>query len=300
MSSPSPQVESDTNEDVSEETSKPDDQSSQTETTPSTGMTPEEKIWWSMSFDELYQHAARKGFSKTRHGSRHNGRVRIIRWLCEQEGIIPYRAPTTTPAVEARPEPIVRSNGAIAHPESILRTSNPTQQSLIADAEKKYLTWTTADLLTLAMERSYQLLKDSKGKLPSRSKKSMATWLAAWDVMKSPREKKWWLGDGIDLVNRAKALGYQGPSKKYEVIVWLRSVPEDAELESATVAEPTPVYKRKREADGAVESESKRHAKGSKREKSNLSRVSLSKNRLLLTGGKLARRTTLPRPRRNL
>ena len=79
-------------------------------------------------------------------------------------------------------------------------------------------------------------------------------------VLKSPREKRWWLSDGIDLVNRAKAMGYQGPARKYDVIVWLRSTPEDAEIEVAEVAVPTP--NKKREAKQAV---SKRHAKGSKR-----------------------------------
>jgi hypothetical protein len=66
----------------------------------------------------------------------------------------------------------------------------------------------------------------------------MANWLAAWDVLKSPREK-WWLSDGIDLVNRAKAMGYQGPSRKYEVIVWLRSTAEESEVGVTEVAEPT-------------------------------------------------------------
>ena len=46
----------------------------------------------------------------------------------------------------------------------------------------------------------------------------MANWLASWDVLKSDREKKWWLGDGIDLVNRVKVMGYQGPPKKYDGI----------------------------------------------------------------------------------
>ena len=124
-----------------------------------------------------------------------------------------------------------------------------------------YKQWPAADLLALAMQRSYQLLKDSKGKLPSKSIKAMANWLAAWDVLKSPREKKWWLGDGIDLVNKAKAMGYQGSSKKYDVIVWLRTTPEDAEV--TEVAEPTPNKKHK--AEEAPESISNRPAKGSKR-----------------------------------
>ena len=95
--------------------------------------------------------------------------------------------------------------------------------------------------------------------LPSLSPRCLK-WLAAWDILKSPREKKWWLGDGIDLVNKAKAMGYQGPSKKYEVIVWLRSTPEDAEIEIAEVAEPTP--NKKDETELKI---SKRYAKGSRR-----------------------------------
>lgn len=112
------------------------------------------------------------------------------------------------------------------------------------------------------MQRSYQLFKDSNGKLPSKSISAMANWLAAWDVLKSPREKKWWLGDGIDLVNRAKAMGYQGPSRKYEVIVWLRTTSEDSEVKE--IAEPTP-NKKKRRTEDATPPVSKRHAKGSRR-----------------------------------
>lgn len=101
-----------------------------------------------------------------------------------------------------------------------------------------------ADMTALAMQRSYQLFKDSAGKMPTRAKPALAEWLAAWNVLKSPREKRWWLGDGIDLVNKAKALGYEGSStKKCDVIVWLRSIPEDADAWVATVAEPTPVAK---------------------------------------------------------
>ncbi|RMZ75811.1 hypothetical protein DV737_g5112, partial [Chaetothyriales sp. CBS 132003] len=107
--------------------------------------------------------------------------------------------------------------------------------------------------------------------MPSRSVAALANWLAGWDVLKSEREKKWWLGDGIDLVNKAKAMGYQGApnSKKYDVIVWLRSTPEDVELDVAgEVAEPT-LNKNsnpaKRKAGEAVQQVSKRRAKGSKR-----------------------------------
>ncbi len=104
------------------------------------------------------------------------------------------------------------------------------------------------------------MLKDSNGKLPSKSISALSQWLAAWDILKSSREKKWWLGHGIDLVNKAKAMGYQGPSKKYEVIVWLRSTPVDAEIEIAELAEPTP--NKRDEAELKV---SKRYAKGSGR-----------------------------------
>ena len=103
----------------------------------------------------------------------------------------------------------------------------------------------------------------------------MAAWLATWDVLKSEREKKWWLGDGIDLVNKAKAMGYQGTAnpKKYDVIIWLRGTSEAAEREvMSEVREPTP-NKRKKRTAGEVDGEdvvaqrvSKRPAKGSKRE----------------------------------
>jgi hypothetical protein len=138
--------------------------------------------------------------------------------------------------------PVLRPTGAVAHPEAILRTSDPALQLLIDSKEMKYRMWSAANLLALCMQRSYQLLKDSKGKLPGKSIAAMAKWsgCASWDVLKSERENRWWLGDGIELVNRAKAMGYQGPSKKYEVILWLRTTPEEAGIEVARVAEPTP------------------------------------------------------------
>lgn len=236
-------------------------------------MTPQEKAWWAMSFDELYQHAYSKGFGKRKHQSRKDGRVRIVKWLCAKEGITPYVAPSiapTTPAT-ATVRRTVRPTGAISHPEAILRTSDPDLQRQIDAAEARYRTWTHADLTALAMQRSYQLLKDSHGKMPSRSVAALANWLAGWDVLKSEREKKWWLGDGIDLVNMAKAMGYQGPpnAKKYDVIVWLRSTPEDAELDVAgEVAEPTPNKNSnpaKRKAGEEAQRVSKRPAKGSRR-----------------------------------
>jgi hypothetical protein len=249
------------------------EQNHQRDQTPTThpSMTPQEKTWWAMSFEELYQLAKRKRFGKgqTKDG-RKSGRVYIIKWLCKDAGITPYVAPSVAPTVEASlinmPLP-VRPNGAISHPEAILRTSDPALQCLINDAEKKYRQWSAAALLGEAMQRSYQLLKDSKGKLPSKSIAAMANWLAAWDVLKSDREKRWWLGDGIDLVNKAKAMGYQGSTKKYDVIVWLRSTPEESDAVVAEVAKPTPnknPLKRKLE-ETVVKSVSKRPAKGSKR-----------------------------------
>ena len=227
-------------------------------------MTLQEKTWWGMGFEELYREARRKNFGKNGKESRKSGRVRIIRWLCEKEGITPFIAATSDTPVTAPTSRHTTKTGAISHPEAILRTSDPELQRLISEAEQTYLQWPSADLLNLSMQRSYQLLKDSDNKLPSKSIKAMATWNAGWDVLKSPREKKWWLGDGIDLVNKAKALGYEGPSKKHDVIVWLRSIPEGAEdnvLEE--VAEPTS-NKRKAQEE-PPELASKRPAKGSKR-----------------------------------
>lgn len=242
-------------------------------------MTPQETKWWAMSFEELYQHARRKKFGKSGKESRKSGRVRIIKWLCKKEGIKPYVAPSITSPAETTPIiacPNMRPTGAMSHPEAILRTSDPDLQRLIDHAEKTYQKWSAPNLLALAMQRSYQLLKDSKGKLPSKSHGALAKWLAAWDILKSPREKKWWLGDGIDLVNRAKAMGYQGSSKKYDVIVWLRTTPEDCEVEVAEIAVPTPnkkivvsvpekSLKRRRAEEGVGRAVSKRPAKGSKR-----------------------------------
>lgn len=60
-------------------------------------------------------------------------------------------------------------------------------------------------------------------------------------------------------------MGYNGPSapKKYDVILWLRSTPEEVEIEAAEIAEPTPNKKRKGEEAPLLTS--KRPAKGSKR-----------------------------------
>jgi hypothetical protein len=62
-------------------------------------------------------------------------------------------------------------------------------------------------------------------------------------------------------------MGYQGSSsKKYDVIVWLRSTPEGAEVEVAEVMEPTPnLNPPRRKAEEGARPVSKRPAKGSKR-----------------------------------
>jgi hypothetical protein len=234
------------------------DRNASTTTTPNT-MSLQEKKWWAMNFDDLYKYARTKDFGKTGKEGRKSGRVMIIKWLCERSGITRYVAPSIATA-EATPiiaRPTVSSTGAISHPEAVLRTSDSDLQRLIDEKEEFYKKKPAAELMKLSMERSYQLFKDSNGKLPSKSIAALSKWLAAWDVLKSPREKRWWLGDGIDFVNKAKAMGYQGPSRKYDVIVWLCYTPEDAEFE---VAEPTP--NKKLDAKQAV---SKRHAKGSRR-----------------------------------
>ncbi|KAF2432044.1 hypothetical protein EJ08DRAFT_648430 [Tothia fuscella] len=188
-----------------------------------------------------------------------------------KKGIAKYVAPIIAPAnaVTASSNLATPSNapkGAIPHPEAILRASDPSLRTLIDEAEKKYKTWPHAALLELCLSRSYQLLKNSQGKLPSKSISALANWLAGWDVLKSPREKKWWEGDGIDLVNKAKARGYQGLSKKCDVISWLRSTPEEEEIEiTLKVAEPTPNRKRDAEVDGRGQGVSKRGAKGTTR-----------------------------------
>ena len=255
----------------SEDTTEAQDQTTLPTTASHPSMTPQERIWWAMSFEELYQLVKKKGDGRTGNEGRKSGRVQIIRQLCRREGITPWVAPFITPVSETAPvinTPITLPNGAVPHPEAILRTSDPALQVLIDKAEKDYLTWRAADLLELAMQRSYQLLKDSHGKLPSKSKSSMAKWLAAWDVLKSPREKKWWLGDGVDLVNRAKAMGYQGAAstKKYDVIVWLRTTSADIDIELPEIAEPTPntVPRKHARVESAIPV-SNRPAKGSKR-----------------------------------
>ncbi|TVY42543.1 hypothetical protein LOCC1_G005469 [Lachnellula occidentalis] len=226
-------------------------------------MTLQEKTWWGMGFEELYREAKKKNFGKHGKEGRKTGRVRIIRWLCEKEGITPFSASTSDPPVTASTSRYTTKTGAISHPEAVLCTSDSARQRLINEAERAYLRWPSADLLNLSMQRSYQLLKDSSGKLPPKSVKSMAAWNAGWDVLKSPREKNWWMGDGIDLANKAKAMGYQGPTKKYDIIVWLRTTPEEAENKVQKVAESTS-NKRKAQEE-PPESVSKRPAKGSRR-----------------------------------
>lgn len=240
-------------------------------------MSEDEAALWAMSFEDLFAHA-REYYHTNRHEAHgaprwKSGRVRIIKWLCEKQGIRQFVAPSRTPPVDAAPvdrRPAIRDTGAVSHPEAILRTSDPELQTRIELAEAAYRTWPAAALLDLAMRRSYQLLKDSSGKLPSKSVAALSAWLAAWDVLKSEREKKWWLGDGIDLVNKAKAIGYEGSSKKYHVILWLRNTPEEVDVEIGHVAEPTDNraanHGSKRRAEGeAARTKSKRLAKGTVR-----------------------------------
>ncbi|EKD18979.1 uncharacterized protein L3040_008566 [Drepanopeziza brunnea f. sp. 'multigermtubi'] len=251
---------------------------------PPTSMAKQEAAWWAMSFEELFQYA-REYYRTQGHAARgaprwKSGRVRIIKWLCDNHGIRQYVAPSRPARVDddAPPvdqSPVVRPTGAISHPEAILRTSDPELQQKIAQAAAGYRKWPATALVELAMQRSYQLLKDSHGKLPSKSVAAISDWLAAWDVLKSEREKKWWLGDGIDLVNKAKAIGYEGSSKKYDVILWLRNTPEEVDGEIEHVAAPTDnkaanEKKRKAEREGEgegepVKTQSKRPAKGSMR-----------------------------------
>lgn len=247
-------------------------------------MSPTEQALWAMSFEDLFEHAKSKGFGRTKKESRKSGRVRIIKWILQKEGVVPYIAPRDTNSSAPGTIPsnatsrTLNANGAVPHPEAVLQTLDPVLQRQIDVVKIQYLTCTYEELLALAMQRSYQLFKDNAGKMPSRSRGALVNWLASWDVLKSDREKRWWLGDGIDLVNRAKAMGFEGggaATKKYDVIVWLRSTTEEAEEEVARVAEPTPVsrsaVKRKRttaaeDKGEAVEtSVSRRPAKGSRR-----------------------------------
>lgn len=257
------------------ESSSEDDEASSDDPPLPTSMSKEEAAWWAMSFEELLQHARSKRHGNPDAPRRKSGRTKIIKWLCEIEGIKPFSAAPlrnspdeeSTPVVESAP--VTTESGAIAHPEAVLRTTDPELLIQIEAAEANYKTWTAVALLDLAMKRSYQLLKDSSGKLPSKSIATLSRWLASWDVLKSEREKKMWLGDGIDLVNKARAIGYKGGSKKYEVILWMRGVPEDLDLEIQNVAEPTNnkmAREGKRKASGDENRmKSKRPAKGSTR-----------------------------------
>jgi hypothetical protein len=238
-------------------------------------MTKEESCWWAMSCDDLYKDAKSKDFGKGGKDGRKTGRVKMIKFLCEKASDTPYVAPTgepaATPAIE---RPIIRSTGAVSHPEAVLRTSDPALHALIDEAVLKYKTMPADDLLLHAKSISYLLLKDSSGKLPSKSIEAMAQWNAAWDVLKTPREKKWWESDGLELLNKAKAMGFQaaknGSSKKYDVILWLRSTPEDSEIADGQIAEPTPnaapnPLGGKRKAGTTAQHMSRRPAKGSTR-----------------------------------
>lgn len=255
----------------SSQAAQPSPESSRRPPTTSTAvMTPREQALWAMSFDELFKHARRHNFGKGKSESQKSGRVTILKWILKKEGLTPYVAARVAAdgATDESAGPRRRNrNGAMDHPEAILQTSDPALQRQIEEAKLGYLGWTGEDLVALAMQRSYQIFKDSMGKMPTRARPALTQWLAAWDVLKSPREKRWWLGDGIDLVNKAKAMGYDGSStKKYDVIVWLRTTPEDAEAWTAHVAEPTANRPLKRAAAaGASAPISKRPAKGSHR-----------------------------------
>lgn len=132
----------------------------------------------------------------------------MLKWILQKQGITPYAAPrdtsittttssNTTTTQNTTTSQTWNSNGAIDHPEAILRTSDPALQRQIDAAKAEYLKiLTAADMTALAMQRSYQLFIDSAGKMPTRAKPALAEWVAAWDVLKSPREKRWWLGDG--------------------------------------------------------------------------------------------------------
>ena len=219
------------------------DQDNQNDSTsaPQPRMSAKEKRWWAMDDGALYEEARSSGFRKKDADTKRSGRIVIIRWLCKINCINPYVAPIV-PSISATSlvaGPFLRKDGAESHPEAILRTSDPALQRKIDKKAKVYRESSRYALLEIAKQRSYTLLKDSKGKMAGTSKKALAIWLAAWDVLKSPREKKWWLGDGLDVINVAKAMGYQGPtlesasraSRKYDAIVWLRTRSEDAEVE---------------------------------------------------------------------
>ncbi|KAI9049540.1 hypothetical protein LZ554_006568 [Drepanopeziza brunnea f. sp. 'monogermtubi'] len=106
------------------------------------------------------------------------------------------------------------------------------------------------------------------GSVPYLLRTSLKLWTLD-HVLKSEREKKWWLGDGLDLVNKAKAIGYEGSSKKYDVILWLRNTPEEVDGETEHVAAPTDnkaANEEKRKPEGEpVKTQSMRPAEGSMR-----------------------------------
>lgn len=89
----------------------------------------------------MHKHAYSNGLGSRE--TRNTGRVRIIHWLCRNQGITPYVAPIV-PSIAADYSVIgvrvVRPSGAVSHPEAILRTSDPTLQLLIdEEAERKDL-----------------------------------------------------------------------------------------------------------------------------------------------------------------
>ncbi|KAG9228835.1 hypothetical protein BJ875DRAFT_489485 [Amylocarpus encephaloides] len=232
-------------------------------------MTPQEKTWWAMSFLDLGEHAKGKGSGKALKVGALSRRTSIIRWLCKNEGITPYVPPTVAPVAVAPiiEDRVVLDSGAIPHSETSLHTFDPALQLLIKKKEEEYQQLKWEGLKDLASQRPYTVLKDTQGRSPTRLMSELSKGLAAWDVLKSSREKEWRLGEGILLVNKAKAMGYTDFSmKKYHIIVWLRSIPEDAYLDI-----PTAEHRHKKSPDKSEGGDlppqnfSKRATKGTKR-----------------------------------
>lgn len=165
-----------------------------------------------------------------------DSRVLMIKELCFRAGIRPFVAPLL-PAFESFTDGtgIRLPSGAISHPELNLRTTDPDQNKLIRAREQAYLEQPYEYVLGRVTRFSYGTLLSSDRSPPPTTLAVMAKWYAAFVVLKSDREKKWWAGDGLHLANIAKALGLQncqGNPPKPEVIAFMRRIPEALELEA--------------------------------------------------------------------
>jgi hypothetical protein len=119
----------------------------------------------------------------------------FIRGLRTALGLDPVAAHFAAEQAGGADFPSISPSVATIHPEiADLVTSDPVKQEAIDEKEIEYLeNMTGAQILDLAEQRGYLSFTDSHGNpLPSFCM-TVAKWLAAWDVLKSEKEKRLWM-----------------------------------------------------------------------------------------------------------